>query len=58
MYLVKAEDFQRPSNWNVESGMPVLAAVVTAPIRKLWPLILAMSQSELARACQMRLTKN
>ena len=43
MYLIKAADFQRPSCWMVESGMPAKEAVVAAPIQKLWPLNLVVS---------------
>lgn len=38
IYAVNAEDFQRPKVWMKESLSPALAAVVAAPIRKLWPL--------------------
>ena len=32
-----AELFQRPRVWIVESSTPLAAAVVAAPMRKLWP---------------------
>lgn len=38
MYLMKAEDFHLPIALIVESGRPTCAAVVAAPMRKLWPL--------------------
>ena len=38
MYLVKVEDFHLPIAMIVESGRPTCAAVVAAPMRKLWPL--------------------
>ena len=37
MYRRYDELFQRPSVWMVESSKPADAAVVAAPIRKLWP---------------------
>ena len=35
--LRKADDLHRPSSWIFESLIPIPAAVVAAPIRKLWP---------------------
>ena len=37
MYRRYDELFQRPSVWMVESSKPADAAVVAAPIQKLWP---------------------
>ena len=37
IYLVNAEDLQRPRVWMSESSKPQEAAVVAAPIWKLWP---------------------
>ena len=37
MYVKKADDLHRPRSWIFESLIPIPAAVVAAPIRKLWP---------------------
>ena len=38
MYSRYADDFHQPIVWIIDSLTPALAAVVAAPILKLWPL--------------------
>ena len=51
MYSRYAELFHLPSVWIRESSNPLLAAVLAAPIRKLWPVKPAASRPVLVSAC-------
>lgn len=49
MYFLKALDFRRPASLILESDQPLSSAAVTAPMWKLWPLYLELSNRQKSR---------
>lgn len=57
MYFLKALDFQRPASLILESDKPLSAAAEAAPMWKLWPLYLELSNWPMLRNLRRILSK-